>query len=281
MTDMIVQHPETRRVIIFGDCWPVVSALENVVLDVNPDCSCKTTYNLSTLVHQLTCEQQALLILCLRPREHIFLFYALKEELIYHPTMVISDELFLSDRLILSTWGKIPCMLHQELKVMITSQQLRELSPSNFRHCPEKSMLTDFLVTPALPSGFSEVPQIFHLKERLMDYMSLLMYREMLNRGLTPFRMRLLEAIWTGHQTRKELAEMLNEPMEKIWNEKHRLLTQLGMPARLRDILYGTRFCLFLQKTPFMPLNKAESIREIARASEPAVTPDFPTGTSA
>lgn len=281
MTDMNVQHPETGCVIIFGDCWPVVSALENVVLDVNPDCSCKTASDLSTLVYQLNCEPQALLILCLRPREHIFLFYALKEELIYHPTMVISDELFLSDRLILSTWGNIPCMLHQELEVMITSQQLRELSPSNFQHCPEKSMLTDFLVTPALPSGLSEVPQIFHLEERLMDYMSLLMYREMLKRGLTPFRMRLLEAIWTGHQTRNELAEMLNEPKEKIWNEKHRLLTQLGMPARLRDILYGTRFCLFLQKTPFMPLNKAESIREIARASEHAVTPDFPAGTAA
>ncbi|ENJ6668425.1 hypothetical protein AB1226_004306, partial [Salmonella enterica subsp. enterica] len=85
MTDMIVQHPETGCVIIFGDCWPVVSALENVVHDVNPDCICKTAFDLSSLVYQLTCEPQALLILCLRPREHIFLFYALKEELIYHP----------------------------------------------------------------------------------------------------------------------------------------------------------------------------------------------------
>lgn len=282
MTDMTVHHSVAARVIIFGDCWPIVSALESVVPDIHPGCSCNTAPDLSSLIYQLTCEPQALLILCLRPREHIFLFYALKEELISHPTLVISDELFLSDRLMLSSWGNIPCMLHPELEMMITSQQLYELSPSyTLRHCPEKSMLTDFLIAPSLTTGLSEVPQIFHLEERLMDYMSLLMYREMLDRGLTPFRMRMLEAIWSGHQTRNELADILGEPRGKIWNEKHRLLTQLGMPARLRNIMYGTRFCLFLQRTPFMPLRKAGEIREKAREFQTEVSPGFPAGTAA
>lgn len=278
---MPVHYPVAKHVIVFGDCWPVTSAVKSVITTVLPECHCETVSDLSSLIYQLTCKPEASLLLCLRPREHIFLFYALKEELIYHPTLVIVDELFFSDKLILSAWGNIPCMMHQELELMITSQQLCEQFPADTRHCPEKSTLTNFLITPALPDGLSEVPQIFHLEERLMDYMSLLMYREMLNRGLTPFRMRLLEAIWTGYQSRNELAEIMDEPRGKIWNEKHRLLIQLGMPARLRDILYGTRFCLFLQRTPFIPLNKAESIREKARASVHEESPDFPAGSAA
>lgn len=270
MTDITVHHPVAEHIIIFGDCWPVVSAVESVIMTIHPECVCNTVTDLSSLIYQLTCKPQALLILCLHPREHIFLFYALREELVYHPTLVISNELFLSDRLILSAWGDIPCMLHKELEPMITSL------------CPERNALTGFLIAPCLPSGFSEVPQIFHLKERLMDYMSLLMYREMLNRGLTPFRMRLLEAIWTGYLTHNELAEILDEPRRKIWNEKYRLLNQLGIPGnRLRETLYGTRFCLFLQKTPFMSLSEAGNIRENARSSQTGASKDFPAGTAA
>ncbi|EBG1910245.1 hypothetical protein C0Z46_23730 [Salmonella enterica] len=275
MTDMPGNHPVAKHVIIFGDCWPVVSAVKSVITTVLPECHCETVSDLSSLIYRLTCKPEASLLLCLRPGEHIFLLYALKEELICHPTLVISDELFFNDKLILNAWGNIPCMMHQELELMITSQQLCELFPAGTRHCPEKSTLTNFLMAPALPAGFSEVPLIFHLEERLMDYMSLLIYREMLNRGLSPFRIRLLQALYNGHQSYKELAKLMRVTERKIWNEKYRLLAQLDIPFRLRDILYGTRFCLFLQKTPFMPLNEVESIREKARASVPEESPDF------
>lgn len=281
MTNTTIPPLEENHVIIFGDCWPVVSAVKNVVTTIRPEYTCNIARDLSSIIYHLAREPRAVLVLCLRPHEHIFLFYALKEEMIYHPTLVISDEILFSDKVVLSAWGQIPWMMHQELELMITSQQLCELYPSAIRYCPEKSTLTNFLMTPVLPSGFPEVPQIFHLEERLMDYMSLLMYREMLNRGLTPFRIRILEAIWRGHQTRNELAEILDEPRGKIWNEKYRLLAQLGMSARLRDMLYGTHFCLFLQRTPFMSLSKAGEIREKARVSQKEVSPDFPAGTAA
>ncbi|HBR1256084.1 TPA: hypothetical protein L9L01_004924, partial [Klebsiella pneumoniae] len=99
----------------------------------------------------------------------------------------------------------------------------------------------------------------------LMDYMSLLIYREMLDRKITPFRMRMLQAFWSGFQTRDELITELDAPKSKIWNEKHRLLIQLEMPARLRDILYGTRFCSFLQKTEFISPAEVEEIRSEVR----------------
>lgn len=34
--------------------------------------------------------------------------------------------------------------------------------------------------------------------------------------------------------------------------DKYRLLVKLGMRNRLRELLYGTRFCMNMQKTVFM-----------------------------
>ncbi|EDK5786696.1 hypothetical protein CI374_14395 [Salmonella enterica subsp. enterica serovar Panama] len=259
MTD-ITPHSHAEDIIIFGDCWPVVRAVENVIKKVVPECVCKTVSDLSSLIYQLAVEPQAVLILCLRPREHIFLFYALREELVNHPTLVISDEIFFSDKLILHTWGHIPSMMDRELELMITSMQLCELYPPLIRYCPEESTLTAFLMSPVLPSAPPEIPQVFHVEERLMDYMSLLMYRALLECGLSPFRIRLLQAIWSGHQTLNELAAVMGESTGKIWNEKHRLLTQLGIPVRLREILYGTQFCRQIQRSNFITPAEVEKL---------------------
>lgn len=253
------------RVILYGDCWPVVSAVQSLVTTLQPDSQCAAVPDLPSLIQQLTLEPQAVLILCLRPREHVFLFYALRQELFDHPALVISDEIFFNDKLMLRIWGDLPCMMHDELSMMVTSQQLCELLTVPPDHCPEKSLLTDFLKSPTLPDGLSEVPQIFLLEEPLMDYLSLLIYREMLDRKITPFRMRMLQAIWSGFQTREALIAELGAPKSKIWNEKHRLLMQLEMPARLREILYGTRFCPFLQRTAFIPPAEAKHLRAEAR----------------
>ncbi len=265
MTEPKMTFPASGNIILYGDCWPVVSAVQSLVTSILPDSQCKVITTLPSLLKQLTRDPRVLLILCLRPREHVFLFYALRQELFDHPALIISDEIFFNDKLMLRVWGDLPCMMHDELSMMVTSQQLCELLTVPPDHCPEKSRLADFLKSPTLPEGLSEVPQIFHLEEPLMDYMSLLLYREMLDRKITPFRMRMLQAIWSGYQTREELIAELDAPKSKIWNEKHRLLIQLGMDARLRNLLYGTRFCLFLQRTAFMSPAETEHLRAEAR----------------
>ncbi|EBY1053068.1 transcriptional regulator, partial [Salmonella enterica subsp. enterica serovar Bareilly] len=90
----------TRQVIIHGDCWPVVSAVQFVVKAMRPECRCDVADTLPCLLQSLTETPEAVLILCLRPREHIYLFYALKNLFLDHPVLVISDELLFSDRLV-------------------------------------------------------------------------------------------------------------------------------------------------------------------------------------
>lgn len=254
-------YVKAEHIILHGDCWPVISAVESMVKSVLPECRCSTASDLPMLISLLTCNPGAALILCLRPREHLFLFYVLREDIYRHPTLIISDEIFFCDRVLLRSLGGISCMMHQELELMITSKQLCELFPADTRQCPEKSTLTNFLLSPSLPSGLPEVIPDFSLEEPLMDYLSLMIYREMDRLGITPFRMRLLQHMYAGYQSLEELAKLMNVSPRKIWNEKYQIFHQTGMPVRIREMIYGTRFCFFLQRTSFISPNSVHALR--------------------
>ncbi|EOI1120736.1 TPA: hypothetical protein ACG1RN_000718 [Klebsiella oxytoca] len=261
MTYNALPSAAVKHAIVFGDCWPVVSAVESIIDRVAPELTRNIATDLPSLIELLLIKPDAVLLLCLRPREHIFLFYALRQELIEHPVLIISDEMFFNDRLTLRLWGGLPWMMQDELSGMIIPPDQHEKFASEV-DSESDNTLTRFLLSPSLPVGFSEVPMVFHLEERLMDYMSLLTYREMLSKGLTPFRMRLLQYIWSGRSSQDELSEAMGENQGKIWNEKHRLFIQLGISnRRLREILYGTQFCSFLQQTPFIAPAEVATIR--------------------
>ncbi|HEC8924866.1 TPA: transcriptional regulator [Salmonella enterica subsp. enterica serovar Stanley] len=237
---------ELRHVIIHGDCWPVVSATEHVVKALLPESRCESVYGLRALLQQLSRTPEALLILCLRPREHIFLFYALKNELLRHPALVISDELLFSDRVVLHNWGDIPAVFRQDLSDIVDC--LRYRRPLT----PAKGRLGDFLSDPKPATGFFTVPVIFNRPKRLMNYMSLLMYRATASCGLTPAQQKLLQEVHCGKLALSDMTGILNSGKKKIWQDKNQILIKLGMRNRLRELLYGTRFCMAGQQTAFM-----------------------------
>ncbi|EDV2894418.1 transcriptional regulator, partial [Salmonella enterica subsp. diarizonae] len=121
--------------------------------------------------------------------------------------------------------------------------------------------LADFLSSPAPVTGFPEVPQIFTSPKRLMNYMALLMHREMLACGVSPAQQRLLEEVYRGREKLSGLSGRLNVGERQIWQDKYRLLVKMGMRNRMRELLFGTRFCESLQRTLFMAPESAEHIR--------------------
>ncbi|EJE2441048.1 transcriptional regulator [Salmonella enterica] len=245
-----------RHVIIHGDCWPVATAVTHLVRTVQPGCICETTYTLPVLLQRLSRNPEAALVLCLRPREHIFLFYALKNVLLYHPALVISDELLFSDRVVLNSWGALPAVLYQEFIATVTRIRLHEKP-----YFPVKGRLASFLANPKPATGLFAVPLIFNHPTRLMNYMTLLMFRATVNCGVTPDQQKLLEEVYKGQCPLSELTTVLNRNEKQIWQDKYRLLMKLGMKNRLHELLYGTRFCESLQKTPFMVPGDAEQRR--------------------
>ncbi|EFV1989432.1 transcriptional regulator [Salmonella enterica] len=236
-----------RQVIIHGDCWPVVSAVQYVVRAMHPAYRCEVTGSLPCLLQRLTGAPETVLILCLRPREHIYLFYALKSLLLDHPILVISDELLFSDRLVLRCWGDIPCAPYREIQTIISGLQ-------KYGHCPYplKGTFAKFLSVPECATGFFEVPVIFNNPKRLMRYMSLLMLRATTNCGVTSSQQKLLWALYKGHYSLSGLTTILNRSEKQIWQDKGLVLTKLGMRNRQYDLLYGTRFCPDMQRTAFI-----------------------------
>ncbi|EKB5678731.1 transcriptional regulator [Salmonella enterica] len=252
-----------RQVLIHGDCWPVVSAVESLVRAMRPQCRCDIADSLPCLLQRLTGTQEAVLILCLRPREHIYLFYALKSLLLDHPVLVISDELLFSDRLVLHCWGDIPCASYREIQALIVG--LRK-----YGHCPYplKGNLARFLSVPECVTGFFEVPVIFNNPKRLMRYMSLLMKRATTNRGVSSSQQKLLWALYKGHYSLSGLTKILNQNEKQIWQDKCRLLVKLGMKNRLYDLLYGTRFCPDMQRTAFISPTDVKKICDTGASAE-------------
>ncbi|EKF3855856.1 transcriptional regulator [Salmonella enterica] len=254
MTETDRGNAVPHHIIIHGDSWPVVSATEHMVKAILPAGRCETTSGTTALLQKLGRSLEASLILCLRPREHVFLFCALKNALLSHPALVISDELLFSDRVMLHNYGGIPVVLHQELTGTVT--RLRQ----GYNPYPVKGVLAGFLSTPRPAMGLFAVPLIFNHPDRLMNYMSLLMYRATVSCGLTPAQQKLLQEVHRGQNRLADMTGILNSGKKKIWQDKDQLLMKLGMRNRLRELLYGTRFCMAEQRTRFITPDEAERL---------------------
>lgn len=241
-----------RQVIIHGDCWPVVNTVEYLTRSVLPGCNCEKTYTLPVLLQHLYLKPDAILVLCLRPRDHLFLFYALRTAMPEHPVIVISDELFFSDLLVLKVYGGIPVLLEQELEEILIRTRRGEVWYDGPARPRMMQKLDGFLLYPAPVTGFLEVPLIFNSPKKLMNYMSQLIHREMLTYGVNSAELRLLREVYKGRCTLSGLSEKLKTKERQIWQDKNRLLVKLGMKNRMRELLSGTRFCMDTQKTTFM-----------------------------
>ncbi|EHI9173426.1 transcriptional regulator [Salmonella enterica] len=232
-----------RQIIVYGDCWPVTTAVAHLVRIFLPGSDCESTYRLPELLQQLSRKPEAILILCLRPREHLFLFYALRRTLPEHPVMVISDELLFSDRVVLKLYGGggQHCRSRRWKKYLSGGVRLRRTGE-----------LDAFLLSPAPVTGFLEVPPVFNSPKRLMNCMDHLLYREMLACGVSPAQLRLLQEVYRGRGKLSALYGRLNAGEKQIWQDKYRLLLKLGMKNRLHELLFGTRFSKDMQRSPFM-----------------------------
>ncbi|MDJ6543003.1 transcriptional regulator [Salmonella enterica] len=254
MTEIYRGDDIPRHIIIHGDSWPVVSATEHMVKAILPAGRCETTSGTVALLQTLSRSPEASLILCLRPREHVFLFCALKNALLSHPALVISDELLFSDRVVLHNYGGIPAVLLRALTGTVT--RLRQ----GDNPYPVKGVLADSLSDPRPATGLFAVPLIFDRPDRLMNYMELLLYRATVSCGLTPAQQRLLQEVHRGQNRLADMTGILGSGKKKIWQDKDQLLMKLGMRNRLRELLYGTRFCMEEQRTSFITPDEAEQL---------------------
>ncbi|EHP1587801.1 transcriptional regulator [Salmonella enterica] len=240
----MTEHRQLKRqgtVIIFGDCWPVVSAVQGVIQEKCPSRRCVQAHDLTGLAGRLSSGYVAGLIFCLRPREHLFLFYALRTYLNDIPGLVICDEVLFTDRVMLKCVGNIPVMAHRQLQDMITDNGSRA----------GKNPLVSFMSIP--PAGRREkLPGIFDHQEGLLNYLQGLVHNERERLGVTPFQQQLLQEMSDGCQSLVSLSDRLCCGEKRVSYERRCIPVRLGMSPGLYNLLYAALFSESVQRTSFM-----------------------------
>ncbi|EEP0997555.1 hypothetical protein HAY25_004633 [Salmonella enterica] len=251
MTIRYVQVTRPETVVLYGDCWPVMSAVQAVVQALHPSYRCVQVYDTINLSRQLSSGTPAGLIFCLRPREHLFLFYAVKNCLQYIPSMIVCDEIYFTDNIMIKTTGNIPVMTHGPLAEMVRQYRHGERA-GLFSHLKESSnVLATFVAKPCLPEHACELPDIFDTQEMLMGYLQGLAYNELSKAGITLFQQRILRGMRGGSQSLEALSTLSGRGEKRVSHERKMLPVRLGMPSRLPALLYGTQFYEAIQRTPF------------------------------
>lgn len=112
-----------RQILIYADRWPTAIALQTLCQQQVPECKTIHCDSLVKLSVQMQSCLYSPLILCLRhPHEHVYLLYALRALLQNRRVLVISDDFYYSDRLILKELGVLSLEIMQ-LSSLLTGVQ--------------------------------------------------------------------------------------------------------------------------------------------------------------
>ncbi|ELO0596439.1 hypothetical protein QY625_004797 [Salmonella enterica] len=232
-------------VIIHGDNWPLVEGLRHLGKEVPQERPVYTSHTPSELLTLIYEHPNAGLILCLRPREHIFLFYALSGFLRYTQATVVCDSMYFTDRVVMEMWNSIPAVIP-----LWGTLHGRELSATGKR-------IFMSLFTPGCSSVLPAplFSGIFHDENDLIDAMNLCLQEYMARAGVSVFQHNILKGLLEG-KTASCIAEDMGVSPDKIENHKSMMFRRLGMPTFPHAILYGMKFHSALQRTFFKESNR-------------------------
>lgn len=245
--------------IIHGDNWPLVEGLLHSGKEVLPEHPVYTSHTPSELFTLLSEHPDAGLILCLQPREHIFLFYALSDFLRHTQAVVLCDSVYLTDRVVMEIWNCIPADIPPAIPAGIP---LRDILRRGEQSAAGKRILMSRL-TYGYPSGYrsrfrgiaahNSAPLFlgtFHDGNDLTGAMNLYLQEYMAGAGVSVFQRKILEGLLAG-KTAPCIAESMGVSTGKVENHKTMMLSRLGMPGFPHAVLYGMKFHSVLQRTPF------------------------------
>lgn len=238
-------------VIVYGDCWPVVSAIQALVKGNRSLGNYITATSLPLLIKIIDDEPRAAIILCLRPREHLFLFYALRKRLRQHLTLVISDEFFFNDKMLLRWWGGIPYMPLYDVSNMVDRYRRYEQAV-DISEGVLNGIRSEFFKKMRMSDCLTELTESFYSEEQLISYLNILLYRECDRRRLNALQMRLVDEICTNHHTLKEIKCITGFPYMRIWQAKVQVMEKLEISSECHAFVLGIRFISSQQRTPFI-----------------------------
>lgn len=90
---------------IFGNHWPEVDGIAYIYQRIERNCHVDTRYSISSLCDFLLRNPEKKCILMIQPHHHAYFLYTLAQQLPQATIKIVTDTLFLSDRVIVDTLG--------------------------------------------------------------------------------------------------------------------------------------------------------------------------------
>ncbi|EBI7719636.1 hypothetical protein B5B13_21980 [Salmonella enterica] len=230
--------------VIHGDSWPFVEGLCHLGKAGLPGRQIYASHTVAGLFMLLSEHPDAALVMCLRPREHLFLFYALSDYLRHSPATVVCDALYLTDYIVMEMWNCVPVCAPP-----------RHLFPEE-EGIPEEGerFLMSLVTRRQGVSRAAPLSGIFHDGNHFVETMSQFLQEYIARKGVSVFQRRILEALLEGKSASVIAADM-ETSQGRIENHKTMVFSRLGVPCFPHALLYGMKYHLSLQRDLFTESN--------------------------
>ncbi|ECG8596840.1 hypothetical protein FNI15_22595 [Salmonella enterica subsp. salamae] len=229
-------------VLVYADRWPLAHALEALCRQQYPQRRVMRCDSLRALSHLLQARPQAPLILGVAAHEQVFLFYAIHPLLRTRKVMVVADNIYYSDRLVLECAGVGGIVRAGSLFSLLSSPPCTEHPLYGFLAGTDISRMT---VTPVTVWGHVDDGD-----ELLLLMNALMTYRLELS-ALNEQEVKVLRGLWGG-QSVAELSLQTGITRKMVSSYRVGALRKLGMVNHPDAFMRSGPPRADLQRTPFM-----------------------------
>ncbi|EED8568992.1 hypothetical protein H4L53_004535 [Salmonella enterica] len=229
-------------VLIYADRWPLAHALETLCRQQCPGRPVLRCDSLSVLSHMLQSHPQGPLMLGVSAHEQVFLLYAIHPLLRKRKVMVVADDIYYSDRLVLECAGVRGIVRVGSLCSLLSRSPQAGHPLYAFLAGPDIPRVT---VTPVTVWG-----HVDDSEELLLLMNALMTYRLGLS-GLKAQEVRVLRGLWSGVPM-ATLAWQMGITYVTLSGYKVRALHMLGIKNHPGVFMRSGPPRADLQRTPFM-----------------------------
>ncbi|TBL57369.1 hypothetical protein [Hafnia paralvei] len=242
-----------RQVLIYADRWPTAIALQALCQQQVPQCKTVHCDSLEKLSAYIQSCLYSPLILCIRhPHEHVSLLYALRVFLQNRRVLVIADDFYYNDRLMLKGLGVTPLETMQLSSLLTGVQDVNHPLTCFVAHF-EQDVIDGEIC------AFDDI--VCNNAQELLAEMNRWMVTQM-NISILSFEEIMVLIGVCNKQSLTSISHRLNLHLKKVSVYKIRALHKLGMYNHDKVILRGVFLHANLQCTSFISRKDFISLAE-------------------
>ncbi|ECJ2556731.1 TPA: transcriptional regulator [Salmonella enterica subsp. enterica] len=233
-----------KTVLIYGDLWTDCHTMK-AFISRDRLISARICESVSDLLHKLSHLPQACLILCLRPHEHVYLFYNIRCWLKKRKVLIVTDRMYYSDQCVVRYFGLSQWLERDELIPFIFPERSGNAPSGGWGRFMRPRLNGDVAGAAEKGEGDGEIGE-----DSILSRLNLYA-RWNLPAGVKETRYTLLLQLASCRRA-VELAAQLNMSPKTVSIYRRDTMFRLNMEPSLVSLYRGLKVLKQLQRTPLM-----------------------------